>query len=827
MAKNKQQTFIPLQKKYKIQKEPWKVWMSPSPESSCITLQSLYDLIFYEDEDGYPHFRADALKGDDPQFHGTKLGHDIVIYREDLYTPLGTISQDISFDVWAIYGLDMQFPTYDARSNPYRMTLKPGEKDSPATAKAFERFTEKYGSTFFVFDDNAALPYTDIGAMYKGPVFSLGNNRKGINWRQGSVPSIDSQNGAFDSTGFNRPEYAFTVGSQDRSQSYNSDIILMDQDKVFRTSMVFERAKSPWTSIAVNGRTERVCKFISSILANYSCGSKIVTSNDLNISYIKASVLDAADESISFEDLIKNDSFRQYLKTIKIYVRAAAAADYVRPKDFNQDLNQDADVIHKNVYASRTGDFNRYDTEISIEAEERLALAGDRTQLSADSLPYIPKSAPLKDFVSNKFYSKKDTVKDTMDDLITKSSHPLSEVGSVLSEPAWMAGMTQMHAENLGSSKITDMVTPLTYFDPESRYTADNYSRVPTIIPKNGNLFADERVISPTIDELWYIIKKMISGRQADTGVETLNNDYDPDFARSKGTENYENEKSTVLSEVKDSEFTWKEGSEDNIKSHVGDPVDFEYVFDDPMEDSSGVLTALDRIKEVKVKEFFTQPTQNNYVIYSDTIIDENKITEFKKVTDAEYTPLNKVDISGVVTKTHVSDPTSKWAPRVDPLTLRELEARTLGNKHSIVTNFRYITTNFVTVGQLGKTDEETGIGGTLYQLHTDYNYKPDAPNTFYKLHGDETSENGADVVYSDYDALTPEEKALEDNFKSTGKQPATDSHLVKYVAHYGKSSVFTENQEEFHSSEVYLSAEGKWRYLREHTRIPVLRSRY
>lgn len=43
----------------------------------------------------------------------------------------------------------------------------------------------------------------------------------------------------------------------------------------------------------------------------------------------------------------------------------------------------------------------------------------------------------------------------------------------------------------------------------------------------------------------------------------------------------------------------------------------------------------------------------------------------------------------------------------------------------------------------------------------------------------------------------------------------------------YGTSEALKFNQEEYSSSDVYLSASGEWRYVSDHNRIPVLRCEY
>ena len=119
-----------------------------------------------------------------------------------------------------------------------------------------------------------------------------------------------------------------------------------------------------------------------------------------------------------------------WLKNTYVWIRLAAAGDYVDPKDFNQSLNQDASVAFKNLLVrNESADFNRYDKISSEDSADK-----EDADSSATSMPYIPKTAPLKDFVSEKYVQEKNTVSETMNALIEDSSKIDSKIGSLWSE---------------------------------------------------------------------------------------------------------------------------------------------------------------------------------------------------------------------------------------------------------------------------------------------------------------------------------------------------------------------------------------------------------
>ena len=757
-----------------INRNTWKVWMSSTPTNPQASLHSLYDLLT-NGEMLYCSQNANTT-----EFVGADLGHDIIIYRNDLYFTSGRLNTTKSFSTWELYGIDLNCPNYDKRNKPLKFKL-----DNT-------KLTELQNSEFYIYDKSAALIPPTIEAFHNdSDVTSLSPWDTGSNqdWSQ-----------------YNR---LFTVGSQDRSGSLpNADIILVNKDTVFQASMIFESGKDAFTGMYLNG-TEQIVEFISRCLKKHFIGDSTLI-DSLKGHYSSNTELLSA--------LCGDEQFSYLLKHIYIWVKAPYAADYIRPEDFDQDLNKDANVIHKNIYArASTGDYNRY-AETAGKDEE------------ASSKMYIPKNAPLKDYVSSKYIHKKDSTEATMEALIADADSPESEIGSVFTEP-----IKDTQSLILDGATTTDL-TPPQFFDPESRRTADTYNRVPTVIPKTGNSVSDSRVISPTIDELWYIIKKIISGRPADTNT-IIGEDFAKSYASAeKGQEGSDrkgnksratavNDKDTTLTEVENSFiFEYNDGL------RMGDPVDFEiipsYTLDEkgnPIENSNAGLS---------ITEFFSQPNETVYVDFAEVIKDTETLEKWVE-ENKNYVSISEVSIPGIDTESKIGQDTD-WLPRSAPLSMRELESRILGNKYEIIKNYRYITTNFGVVGPLGmiRKDESGEFlnAGSLYQFHKDYNFNHSNPNSHFNTNGKGEEAFTADGEWnpkSGYDAEFSDITNEEDGILLYNSDIAKKSKRPLLVENYGKSRYLDENNEEYYGSDIYLSAIGDWRYKSEHLRAPILRSRY
>ena len=444
-----------------LQRKPWKVWMSSAPQPTAV-LTTAYDLL---------------------KQGGSKLDHNLVILNENVYT----VSRfNGTFEQFYRYALDISPATFDKRAKT-RVEKIDLREDLKITASFTASDSE---IDFYVQDKDAALYPTDLKTSfavnstwkdYFRPSSTLANNELGV---------------------FYRTDEMFTASVDTDANPSTSDIYVRDTDEVFTATMVFEDGKKAYTSVGVN-RTTKILKLIlGAVLFNSNKSSNL---SSLKEYFSKVVEDDKGKREELFNALINAKiGDKPLLSYIYLWVKAPFCADYIDPEDFNQDLNQDADVIHRNLllannYNSVRNNFNRYNEDVDYEGK-----ASD-DMLEKMSRPYCPMTSPMKDILSEKLMLLSgvsgDTIRDKAQKLLEDSLKDDSIIGSVLVTPK--------------GTNVTDVArfTPFTFYDPESREEVDYYNdlgKLPTLIGRDGNLTTDGRIMSPTIDELWYIIYKTI-----------------------------------------------------------------------------------------------------------------------------------------------------------------------------------------------------------------------------------------------------------------------------------------------------------------------------
>ena len=149
-----------------------------------------------------------------------------------------------------------------------------------------------------------------------------------------------------------------------------------------------------------------------------------------------------------------------------------------------------------------------------------------------------------------------------------------------------------------------------------------------------------------------------------------------------------------------------------------------------------------------------------------------------------------------------------------------------------------FASKTYAVTGKFGKrlVDEENNIlsGGSLYQMHRDYNADVENPNTYFELGGKRDGASGYDITAGD---LNGEQEVntegpspipvyiLDKNLKRTKVTNITQLPIM--VSNYGKSELLSAEQGKYTGADVYMAADGTWRYKAEHMRLPILRSRY
>ena len=747
-----------------LQKKPWKVWMSSAPDPTAV-LASAYDLL-----------------------NGVSLGHDIIIYNGNVYS--NTKFSGTSWDDFYRYEIDVSPAIFDKRSK---------FKVETVTTNNFSKLEKPSSIKVYYYDKDAALYPENIKSFF------IVNDSWQKYFRNISTFSTDTLEYGYSSSDF----MSCVSSTTDDFSNIYADIILYKKDTTFSSTMSFEDNKEAFTKIKLNTSSELVQKLIVGAVF-FNSDTSLPDFKNNNYSQV-------------FSYLLNNCS--DLLKHIYLWVKAPFCADYIDPEDFNQDLNQDADVIHRNLLLSNNYDgvrnnFNRYTESYNAENYNTATINDYIERLSR---PYTPANSPLKDFLSEKLGQSVGAdiqdVETAAQALIENSYEDDHIIGSVLTVPG---------SEEENPDQSTTRYTPFNFYDPESREEKEYYTnlgRIPTLIGRDGNLVTDGRLISPSIDEIWYIIKKLISGQPAASYVR------DSDNISSPYNEHATN--STTLTEAVNAQY--------KIDSVTLDPIDFEYTTDDN-GDVSGI----------GIKEFTVQPEKVEHHIYSLLKVVSNRINSF-------YEQQNKIDSAlteskeGIVYSGNSRDITrtgedlilgttkmaqsslanNEYGPRSSaPLSLRELEAAILGNKYNIENNFMFISKTYAVTGKFGKQleDENKNIisAGSLYQFHRDYNADVENPNTYFKIGA--TDDNGRDATFGDLNGQVEKINSidvylLDEHNRRTDKVKQGVMPLL--VENYGKSALLKAEQGSYTGADVYLAADGTWRYKAEHMRLPILRSRY
>ena len=720
-----------------LQRKPWKVWMSSAPQPTAV-LTTAYDLL---------------------KQGGSKLDHNLVILNENIYAQSHFNG---NFEQFYRYALDISPATFDKRAK-----TRVEKIDLRDDLKINASFTANDSEIdFYVQDKDAALYPTDIKTVfavnstwkdYFRPSSTLANNELGV---------------------FYRTDEMFTASVDTDANPSTSDIYVRDTDEVFTATMVFEDGKKAYTSVGIN-RTENILKLIlGAVLFNSNKSSNLSPLKE----YLNKEVEKPKREEL-FNALINAKiGDKPLLSYIYLWVKAPFCADYIDPEDFNQDLNQDADVIHRNLllannYNSVRNNFNRYNENVDYEGK-----ASD-DMLEKMSRPYCPMTSPMKDILSEKLMLLSgvsgDTIRDKAQKLLEDSLKDDSIIGSVLVSPK--------------GKDIADNArfTPFTFYDPESREEVDYYNELGKL-PILGHSNESSNVIS---------LPKSNNYGSGDTSL----------FEATK-------------------EYKWTDDEAGNIK---GNPLSFLFKTNDKGE-----------VNGIDVDEWVANPDEHYINVHTQIQRISTDITKFFDAQNPDVAKSRDIfntgdDIALGDAQTHTKDTITakgrEYGPRNVPLSLRELEAAMMGIKYNVDNNFIFDSKTYAVTGMFGKVEkDEKGVivaGGSLYQMHRDYNANVTNPNTVFKMGADNNGDNGRDATFGDLNNKKENHKdgttvyLLDKKNKRTNIEKTSGMPLL--VENYGKSITLASEQGEYTGADVYMAADGTWRYKAEHMRTPILRSRY
>lgn len=746
----------------------WKKSLEPVPSHTTLSLVSLYDLLY--DSNGVP-YSTNSTKA-------FKLPHDIICYNTGLYKGAsGTIQGSGNADWPADFvsnGIDISIPEYDKRANLrfVKCDITYGESNS----YVFEN--SKDGPGFYIKEKDAALAPSNITEFIE----------RGVKINPDIAP--------MDNT------YGYT-SVEPSSLNATADILLTNEDTSFKGTLVTTTGLGCYNNIFLNTSSLNVKEdehnsFLLKLIVkafNFSNTNSLVT-NDGTLDYLTGNIngekwsklynkLTSIQYGPDYPDysFLGDDNLFVFLcKNTFVWLRCPFFGDYINPDSFMQDLNTESKVKFSEIILGKEQDLRMFDE--TIRGKE-----SDKTET------YVPRVSPTIDLISKKYISGDNGI--AGNNSIIKEEETADEIDKFLDDnihtgnPKFKGIVTSPV-----NRETTAELTPPNYFNKESRRDGEYYKELrkfPTVLDNDGNAYITGRVISPTIDEIWTMLKKLVSGRVADEAADTAIKD---SYSIPLGTANRENKNNTTLSEVQDSDYF--------IDNKYMDPLDYEI---EPVS-----------IEGIEGENLTLRVT--NYVNQNDSIVYKlfDKLRDLSDNTiqhDEANDENHKIDkCVSVDENTAISD--DVFGPRKVPFSLREIEALIKGNRYNIEALATYLKYNYGAVGKLGLTtnpqikevdeegnetsytDETNVAAGSLFQFHKDYNYDftEEFPSTVFNKNAD-TDGKGKAAVFDD--------------------ESRTD------VAKYGTAASLPKKSNDYSSADVYLAADGTWRYIFDHVRLPIL----
>lgn len=792
----------------------WKHKLSPIPLESVNSLVCLYDLIYDSEQNPW-------ISSDSPATAGTNLNHNIICYNSNLVKSSGELAINSGAlsgsSAWWVNGIDISLVQYDPRAKSKKVLC---DAQTPDGKSVF------VNGSYTIFDKNAAIAPADIEQFCSNGILRHTGTL--------SVPA---------STSNYIPPKMINVETNNIDTN-KFDIYLSSTDTVFKGTLVSRSSYYAYNTIFVNPTTTfgkfliaRAIgidpKLICNTILEDNAGAYNSFTANTNYNFIATTAGNSQD---SLVDIIGKEKYFDILKNTFVWVRASFYGDYINPEPFDQDLNPTARVVHDELMLSGSADFNSYDRYIpsaqyvaNTQEQDALTTTISRNELeneeygvegrSEETEPYIPVTSPTVDFFTDAFLRKylpglKET-SDTNYSSRLKNNWSGEQIEQFLYD--YVSGndpvvkgipLAPINRSSISNPNAENLLPP-GWFDPESRNSDDYYKamgKFPTIVPKHGNAYIGGRIISVTIDELWYIIKKLIGGRDKD---EVLTNEsFDIGVPVGKDESAY-NTTDTRMTEVPDSEynFTSMDGT-----TKKGDPVGISYDKTDPNN------TKLTITKFINQNDSIKYPVFSSLQALSKTITNANNLETTRGIKNFTAWANNSVDSTNsdavIADNAIVSD--GVWSPRGIPYSLRELEAMIMDEKFNTITQARFVKETFGVTGRFGKVagEKDNMAAGSLFQFHKDYNYDIEKPNTWYNKAGTGTAETGTQVQLDDPTDPVPSLVNINPSVK-------------KYVKNYGVSDKLGGELDDYSSSDVYLAADGTWRYLFDQVKIPILKSRF
>ena len=634
----------------------WKQEFSTQNFDTHSEFISLFDLLFYQVSDSTIYTRLSSTYNEsdhDSYSKGKKLEHSIICFDEDLYNDRGNIKAgENQNEKWLTSGFDIAIPKIDLRAKPlfltqssfqsltgvedtyfslqsFISTFKPRKLDS---SDYFYSGEEDFSHGIKIFKQDALKAYYYVEDFINETVYKNNDDTS-------AKPLV-----TYDTNDTLEEDYS--------NVRMNADIILCEQNINFENKfLTSESHKKAFNSICVNYKNPKIwksfCKYYNlTYTGSYNYVNFVTVEDD--------------------DKVIMTPTMEFLLKNCYFLIRFPVFADIVDYKDFDQSLNKTSRVIHNNLILTKNGDFNRFDK-----------FEGNTSENAKNTRPYFPQTTPIVDLVAKDLLNKLQVANATniqkINALITDSEKLNTDIGSI---PTETFEQLSSNADPSFTSNGRNAPVPL-WFDPYSRKDASEYGDLPILFSKDGNMILDGRIISKSIDEIWMVIKMLLSGRASDSA--TID-----EIGYPKGTEQNESTNDTRPFIRK---HTFKIGS--NVK--VGDPLMIAY------QDGENL--------DFNVESWVNDPTEITYKL----------LNTFTQLTTSLGKSIDDIDESIKAGKSN---------PAANPYSLRELEALIRGLQYNLESFISYTSQFYAKGGATGHVDETNknkAIAGSLYTLHKEY----------------------------------------------------------------------------------------------------------
>lgn len=550
-----------------------------------------------------------------------------------------------------------------------------------------------------------------------------------------------------------------------------------------------------------------------------------------------------ADEHMTEVDTrIKNDE----VERTRAYIPQTTPTVDLASKEFYKKITKDVPTTSDNYYETD----NRYQLD-NVTENPRIGLAQE-------------------------FYQK----------LVDVGDDPDSELGALRTDPIDRHSAEYFNLRENSSLTEEDVkeincLNPPGYFDTEARrhasYYPEHYERIPMLVPKEGNIFTDGRIFGVTIDEIWTAIKKCMMGRRSDNDP-TVNEKLEDQIVPYGSADTNNNPDDSRIWESTDNNIKFTYNDKD---TKWGDPIS---MMISPYEDKEGnqrekllIDLFVDNNDSIRYRIYEAIQQLDSEVTHFDPDINEENGTNARSIENFRPWTENHnrhpvrsfyadmVPQRTPITQTETRDDckvANEWAPRKVAWSLRELEAGYLGNKYNLLALARYLKENFAITGHLGKVfaqrqplqrveyteaedkkrvdrvNKDQFSAGSLYQLHKDYNYIVDDPNTYFDINRENETVNKT-IGEIDKDRYSQREWD-----KQAGRGAMFDDGNYDYSNEDPRGALFQSMNHRYNHdmygdglkygavngydvSECYLAADGTWRFIYEHPRVPILHTKY